>query len=96
MSAWIVWNIAEKENSEMSVTGAMSNKITVPIPEFDLFPHSRITPKSRFYLIYSYRDLELFPRRQSMQVHDLAKDEWLLFTEWNGWDLFMEIAIYND
>jgi hypothetical protein len=30
-----------------------------------------------------------------MQVHDLAKDEWLLFTG-NGWDLLMDIAIYND
>jgi hypothetical protein len=24
---------------------------------------------------------ELFPRGQSMQVHDLAKDEWSLFIE---------------
>jgi hypothetical protein len=26
--------------------------------------------------------LELFPRMQSMKVHDLAKYEWLLFTKW--------------
>jgi hypothetical protein len=61
-------------------------KVTVPIPEFDLFLSSRITPKSRFYLTYSCTYLELFPRGQSMQVHDLAKDEWLLFIEqkWVG------------
>jgi hypothetical protein len=31
-----------------------------------------------------------------MQVHDLAKNEWLLSLNENKWDLFMEIAIYND
>jgi hypothetical protein len=61
-------------------------KVIVSIPEFDLFPSSRITPKSRFHLTYSCTNLELFPRRQSMQVYDLAKNEWLLFTErkWVG------------
>jgi hypothetical protein len=31
-----------------------------------------------------------------MQLHDLAKYEWLLFTEWKGCNLLMEIVIYND
>jgi hypothetical protein len=26
--------------------------------------------------------LELFPMGQSMQVHDLAKNEWILFIAW--------------
>ena len=56
--------------------------IVAKIPMFDLFPHSRITPKCRFHLTYSYICLELFLRGQSMQMHGLAKDEWLLFTEW--------------
>jgi hypothetical protein len=56
-------------------------KVTVSIPVFDLFPYSRITPKSKFHLTYSYTYLELFPRGQSMQVHDLAKNEWLLCIE---------------
>jgi hypothetical protein len=34
----------------------------------------------KFSLTYSCTCLELFPRGQSMQVHDLAKNEWILFT----------------
>jgi hypothetical protein len=51
-------------------------KVTVSIPVFDLFPHPRITPFCIFFLTYSCACLE------SMQVHDLAKDEWLPFTTW--------------
>jgi hypothetical protein len=40
-----------------------------------------IIPKNRFHLTYSCTYLELFLRGQSIQVHDLSKDEWLLFTE---------------
>jgi hypothetical protein len=58
----------------------LSNKVTVSIPAFDLFPHPRITPFCIFSLTYSCTCLELFPRGQSMQVHDLAKNEWILFT----------------
>jgi hypothetical protein len=50
-------------------------KVTVSIPAFDLFPHPRITPFCIFSLTYSCTCLELFPRAQSMQVHDLAKNE---------------------
>ena len=32
-------------------------------------------------LTYSYTCLKLFPRGQLMQVHDLDKNEWLLFTK---------------
>jgi hypothetical protein len=56
------------------------NKVTVSIPAFDLFPHPRITPFCIFSLTYSCTCLELFPKGQSMQVHDLAKNEWILFT----------------
>jgi hypothetical protein len=55
-------------------------KVTISIPAFDLFLHPRITPFCIFSLTYSCTCLELFPKGQSMQVHDLAKDEWLLFT----------------
>jgi hypothetical protein len=55
-------------------------KVTVSIPAFDLFLHPRITPFCIFSLTYSCTCLELFPRGQSMQVHDLAKNEWILFT----------------
>jgi hypothetical protein len=55
-------------------------KVIVSIPAFDLFPHPRITPFCIFTLTYSCTSLELFPRGQSMQVHDLAKNEWILFT----------------
>jgi hypothetical protein len=48
--------------------------LDVFISMFDLFLHSRITPKCGFHLTYSCTCL-------SMQVHDLAKDEWLLFIE---------------
>jgi hypothetical protein len=57
-----------------------SHKVTVSIPTFDLFSHPRITPFCIFSLSYLCTCLELFPRRQSMQVHDLAKNEWILFT----------------
>jgi hypothetical protein len=57
-----------------------SYKVTVSIPAFDLFPHPRITPFCIFSLTYSCTWLELFSRGQSMQVHDLAKNEWILFT----------------
>jgi hypothetical protein len=50
---------------------------------FDLFSHSKITSECTFHLTYYYTCLELFPRGQSMQVNDLAKDEWPLFTERN-------------
>jgi hypothetical protein len=60
----------------------MYYKITVSILVFDLFPCSRITSECRFHLTYFCTRLELFPRGQSMQVHDLAKHEWSLFTEW--------------
>ena len=40
----------------------------------------RITPFCIFSLTNSYTCLELFPSGQSMQVHDLAKNEWILFT----------------
>jgi hypothetical protein len=57
-----------------------NSKVTVSIPALDLFPHPRITPFCIFSLTYSCTCLELFPRRQSIQVHDLAKNEWILFT----------------
>jgi hypothetical protein len=63
-----------------NLEGCPSTKVTVSIPAFDLFPHPRITPFCIFSLTYSCTCLELFPRRQSMQVHDLAKNEWILFT----------------
>jgi hypothetical protein len=31
-----------------------------------------------------------------MQVHDLAKDEWLLFTTQKWMELFTEIVIHDD
>jgi hypothetical protein len=70
-------------------------KVIVSIPEFDLFPCSRITPDYRFHLTYSCTYLELFLRGQSMQVHDLAKYEWSLFFK-NGWNLLKEIVVYDD
>jgi hypothetical protein len=54
-------------------------KVTVSIPALDLFPHPRITPFCIFSLTYSCTCLELFPRGQSIQVHDLAKNKWILF-----------------
>jgi hypothetical protein len=56
-------------------------KVIVSILIFDLFPHSMITPKCKFHLTYSCTYLELFPRGQSMQVHDLAKYKWILFPQ---------------
>ena len=70
-------------------------KETVPIPEFDLFPSFRITRKSKFYLTYFYTYLELFLRGQSMQVTWLKMSGYYSLNG-NGWDLLMEIAIYND
>jgi hypothetical protein len=58
------------------------HKVTVSIPAIDLFPHPRITPFCIFSLTYSCTCLELFPKGQSIQVHDLAKNEWILFTVW--------------
>jgi hypothetical protein len=57
-------------------------KVTKSIPVFDLFLHSWIAPKCKFHLTYPCTCLELFPRGQSMQEHDLAKYEWSLFIEW--------------
>jgi hypothetical protein len=55
-------------------------KVTVSILALDLFPYPRITPVCIFSLTYSCTCLELFPRGQSIQVHDLAKNEWILLT----------------
>jgi hypothetical protein len=55
-------------------------KVTVSIPALDLFPHPKIIPVCIFSLTYSCTCLELFPRGQSIQVHDLVKNEWILFT----------------
>ena len=59
----------------------IESKVIIFITTFDLFPHPRITRFCIFSLIFSCIYLELFLRGQSMQVHDLAKDEWLLFTQ---------------
>jgi hypothetical protein len=70
----------ERVGGECTVWTPCGFKVTVSIPTFDLFPHPRITPFCIFSLTYSCTCLELFLRRQSMQVHDLAKNEWILFT----------------
>ena len=57
-------------------------KVTISIPALNLFLHPRITPFCIFSLTYSCTCLELFPRGQSIQVHNLAKNEWILFTTW--------------
>jgi hypothetical protein len=70
----------------------MSIKVDASIPVPNPYQYPTITPISNS-LTYLYTCLFLFPREQSMQVHDLAKDEWLLFTErkWVG-----STTIYND
>ena len=72
------------------------NTPTVSIPVFDLIPNSRITPQYSFHLTYLCIFLELFPRGQSMQVHDLAKDEWSLITKWKWVESIDKGLIYND
>jgi hypothetical protein len=58
------------------------NEVTVSISMFDLFLCFRITPKCRFHLTCFCTCLKLFLREQWMQVHDMAKYEWSLFTRY--------------
>jgi hypothetical protein len=75
MQLWVEYSVASVETWQ-----GCGPKVTVSISTFDLFPHPRITPFCIFSLTYSCTCLELLPRRQSMEVHDLAKNEWILFT----------------
>jgi hypothetical protein len=75
-------NVAvDVDNTLRLANGYICTKVTVSFPMFDLFLYSRITPECRFHLTYSCTYLELFLRGQSMQVYDLAKYKWPLFTE---------------
>ena len=68
-------------------------KVNISIIVFDLFLHFRITPKSKFHLTCSYTYLELFLRGNQCTWPKMSSYYSL---NGNGWNLLMEIVIYND
>jgi hypothetical protein len=60
-------------------TDCVSFRCSYLSPMSNLFSSPTIIPISDFFLIYSCTCLELFPKVQSMKMHDLAKCDWSLF-----------------
>ena len=71
-------------------------EVVVSICMFNIFMCPLNILLYRFYLIYSCTCLELFLKVQSMKVQNLAKYEWLLNMNRNGYILQTKIVVYND